>query len=232
MNVVAIVPARGGSKRITKKNIKLFAGKPIIAYPIQTAKDTELFSRIIVSTDDQEIAEVAMSYGAEAPFLRPAELSDDYTPTAPVLVHALQWLADQGEPADYFCCVYPTTPFLRTEYIKKGFEVLRAENAVTAFSVTTFPSPIFRALEIRENGYLQIVWSEYRDIRSQDLPVAYHDAGQFYWGNTEKFLEEKALYTQRSAPIILPRYLVHDIDVPEDWETAEKIFMAPGMDGK
>ena len=226
MNVVAIIPARGGSKRIPQKNKKRFAGQPIIAYPIRVARESNLFQRIIVSTDDNEIAEIAQDRGAETPFIRPTELAGDFTPTAEVLIHSLKWLEDHGEPAHYFCCIYPTTPFLRGKDLKRGFELLRKERAITAFSVTTFGAPIFRALKIKDDGHLEMFWPEYRDTRSQDLPSAYHDAGQFYWGDTEKFLREKALYTRKSVPIILPKYLVHDIDTVEDWETAEKLYLA------
>ena len=227
--IVAIIPARGQSKRIPKKNTKLFAGKPIISYSINVAKNTKIFDKIIVTTDSEEIAQISDSYGADTPFMRPAELADDYTPTALVIIHTLQWLKDRGKIVNYFCCIYPTAPFLNTKYLIKGFELLREENAVTAFSVTTFPFPLFRALKVTNMGYLEMFWPEYRDKRSQDLPQAYHDAGQFYWGNTEKFLRGKALYTEKSVPIVLPRFLVHDIDTLEDWETAEKMFIALGL---
>lgn len=227
--IVAIIPARGQSKRIPQKNIKLFAGKPIISYSIDVAKKTKFFDEIIVSTDSDEIARVSSSYGANIPFMRPAELADDHAPTALVIIHTLQWLKDRGKTVNYFCCIYPTAPFLNAKYLKKGFELLRGKNAVTAFSVTTFPFPIFRALKLAKTGYLEMFWPEYRDKRSQDLPEAYHDAGQFYWGNTEKFLRDKALYTKKSVPVVLPRLLVHDIDTMEDWETAEKMFIALGL---
>jgi pseudaminic acid cytidylyltransferase len=223
---IAVIIARGGSKRIPRKNIKDFCGQPMIAYPIRVARETTLFHRIIVSTDDDEIAEIAEDYGAETPFMRPDELAGDCTTTAEALIHSLQWLEDHGEPADYFCCIYPTTPFLKGEDLKKGFELLRREKGITAFSVTTFGAPIFRAFKIGDDGHLQMFWPEYRDTRSQDLPNAYHDAGQFYWGDTKRFLREKVLYTKESVPVILPRYLVHDIDTVEDWETAEKLYLA------
>jgi len=230
--IVAISPARGHSKRIPNKNIKLFAGKPIISYSINIAKGTKIFDEIIVTTDSEEIAQIARTYGANTPFVRPAELADDYTPTAPVVIHTLNWLKDHGKAADYFCCIYPTAPFLNKKYLINGYERLKEENAVTAFSVTTFPSPIFRALKITSTGYIEMFWPDYRNKRSQDLPAAYHDAGQFYWGDTEKFLKEKALYTKKSVPVVLPRFLVHDIDTSEDWETAEKMFIALGLNNQ
>jgi len=226
MNIVAIIPARGGSKRIPKKNIRLFAGKPIIAYSIRAAKETGIFDRIIVTTDSEEIAEIAREYGAETPFLRPEELADDHTESGPVLVHALDFLFNSGYPVEYFCCIYPTAPFVRPEYIKKGFELLVQRKVSSVFSVTTFPFPIFRSLKINEEGHLEMFWPEHELTRSQDLPEAYHDAGQFYWLESKKFLSSQRVYTPDALPIILPRYLVQDIDTPEDWETAERMFHA------
>lgn len=226
MNTVAIIPARGGSKRIPKKNIKIFGGKPIIAYSIQVAKETNLFNKIILSTDSEEIAEIGMSYGAVVPFIRPSELSDDITSTSEVLIHALNWLCEHDKSYPYFCCIYATSPFLKKDYLIKGFDILRNNKATSAFSVTSFSYPIFRALKINSDNRVEMFWPEYLRSRSNDLPNAYHDAGQFYWGNTEKFLKEKALFTSDSIPIILPRYLVQDIDTPEDWETAEISFQA------
>lgn len=226
MNVVAIIPAREGSKRIPKKNIRPFAGEPIIAYSIRAAQEAELFDRIIVSTDSDEIAETAKSFGAEVPFMRPVQLADDFTGDVDVLIHALRWFEENGTLPEYFCYIYATAPFIRTEYIRKGFDLLCERKATTAFSVTTFPYPIFRSLTIEETGRLKMVWPEYEEVRSNDLPEAYHDAGQFYWGNTKAFLDEKKLFSSNAVPIILPRYLVQDIDTPEDWETAEKMHLA------
>ena len=228
--IIAIIPARGGSKRISNKNIKLFAGQPIISYSIKAAQETKLFERIIVSTDSEEIAEVAKSYGAEVPFMRPTELADDFTGTVPVLLHALDWLNEHGSVADYFCCIYATAPFVQPKHIIEGFNLLKKRNAATAFSVTTFPYPIFRALKTGEDGCIEMFWPEHENSRSNDLPEAYHDAGQFYWGNTKRFLTEKKLFSSDSVPVILPRYLVQDIDTPEDWKTAEKMFSVLQMD--
>jgi pseudaminic acid cytidylyltransferase len=226
MNIVAIIPARGGSKRIARKNIRQFAGKPIIAYSILAAKASGLFNRIIVSTDSDDIAKTAKIYGAEVPFNRPAELSDDFTETAPVILHALNWLAENGMAAEYFCCIYATAPFLNTEYLKKGLDLLIVKDAITSFAVTSFSYPILRALKINADNRLEMFWPEYLHSRSNDLPNAYHDAGQFYWGNTEKFFKEKTLFSPDSVPIILPRYLVQDIDTLEDWKTAELLFQS------
>jgi len=228
--VIAIIPARGGSKRIPNKNIKSFVGQPIISYSIKAAQAADLFDRIIVSTDSEEIAEVAKIYGAEVPFIRPAELADDFTGTIPVLLHALNWLSEHGFATDYFCCIYATAPFIQPEHIIEGFNLLKKRNAATAFSVTTFPYPIFRALKIGEDGCIEMFWPEHENSRSNDLPEAYHDAGQFYWGNTEKFLRGKTFFSSDAVPIVIPRYLVQDIDTPEDWEKAEKMYSVLQMD--
>jgi len=228
--VIAIIPARGGSKRIPNKNIKSFVSQPIISYSINAAQAADLFDRIIVSTDSREIADMAKIYGAEVPFIRPAKLADDFTGTIPVLLHALNWLSEHDFATDYFCCIYATAPFIQPEHIIEGFNLLKKRNATTAFSVTTFSYPIFRALEIGENDCIEMFWPEHENSRSNDLPEAYHDAGQFYWGNTKRFLTEKKLFSSNSVPIILPRYLVQDIDTPEDWETAEKMYSVLQMD--
>ncbi len=225
MNKVAIIPARGGSKRIPKKNIKIFAGKPMIAYSIQAAKETGLFDRIIVSTDSEEIARTAEAFGAEVPFMRPSELADDLTGTVPVLIHAVNRLKEDNYIADYLCCIYATAPFIKPEYICKGFEILQKHGVTSVFSVTTFPYPIFRALKLNEAGYMEMFWKEHLNTRSQDLPEAYHDAGQFYWMDAEKFLKEKTIFASDAMPVILPRYLVQDIDTPEDWEMAERMYL-------
>ena len=223
---VAIVPARIGSKRIPKKNIKIFHGKPIIAYSIQAALETNLFGKVIVSTDSQELADIAISYGAEAPFIRPAELSDDFTGTDAVILHALNWLIKHGEDVQYVCCIYATAPFVSPEYIRKGLELLKNAKATSAFSVTTYPYPIYRSLKINENGRLKMIWPDYLNVRSQDLSEAYHDAGQFYWADAKKYLVERKFFSQDAVPVVLPRYLVQDIDTAEDWQRAEAMYEA------
>ncbi|CAB1061335.1 N-acylneuraminate cytidylyltransferase (EC [Olavius sp. associated proteobacterium Delta 1] len=222
--IVAIIPARGESKRIPKKNIKSFAGQPIIAYSIKAALATGLFDRIIVSTDSQEIAQVARNWGAEVPFVRPAELADDYTGTAKVILHALNWLGKHYENVGTLCCIYPTAPFIQPEAIQKGYELLKVRGLTSVYSVTTFPAPIFRALKINETGRLEMIWPENLDTRSQDLPEAYHDAGQFYWADAKIYRKIKRFHSDNAMPVVIPRYLVHDIDTPEDWETAEKHY--------
>lgn len=224
MKAVAVIPARIGSKRIPKKNIRLFLGKPMISYSIEAAKESGVFDRILVSTDSAEIAEVAAKYGAEVPFMRPPELSDDHASTDAVLLHSLDWITKNWSQPDYFCCIYSTAPFVRPEYLRRGLEIIVNEKATSAFSVTSFPYPIFRALKMDEKGRVQMLWPEYRMTRSQDLPEAYHDAGQFYWVDTKKYAVEKKLFSADAVPVILPRKFVQDIDVPEDWERAEIMY--------
>jgi pseudaminic acid cytidylyltransferase len=231
MSIVAIIPARAGSKRIPGKNIKLFDGQPIIAYSIKAAAASGLFDRIIVSTDSTRIADVARSYGAQVPFMRPDRLADDFTPTADVVLHALDWLEANASLPEYFCCIYAAAPFVQPDYLKAGLERLRAaKDTATAFAVTSFAYPIYRALGMDEKGRIKMIWPEHRQTRSNDLPEAYHDAGQFYWGRSRKFLTEKSLFAKNAVPVILPRYLVQDIDTPEDWKTAEYMFKAMKID--
>ena len=226
MSTVAIIPARGGSKRIPNKNIKLFAGQPIISYSIRVAQDTGLFDRIIVSTDSPEIADIVREYGADVPFLRPAELANDFASTDEVVCHAIDWVAKEGRQPEFICCIYATAPFIQGSYLKQGYDKIVSSGATSVFSVTTYPYPIYRSLKITEKGCIEMIWPEYKDSRSQDLPEAYHDAGQFYWANTNKFMQERVLFSKDSLPVILPSYLVQDIDTMEDWEKAEMMFVA------
>lgn len=229
-HIVAIIPARGGSKRIPNKNIKPFAGHPIISYSIKAAQTTGLFDRIIVSTDSEEIAAIARRYGAETPFTRPAVLADDFTGDVPVMLHVLEWLKEHDTLPVFFCYIYATSPLTGAEYITEGFRLLREKNATAAFSVTTFPYPIFRALKIADDGCIRMFWPEHETTRSNDLPAAYHDAGQFYWGDSESFLRGRTFLSSDALPIVIPRYLVQDIDTLEDWETAEKMYAVLQMD--
>jgi pseudaminic acid cytidylyltransferase len=218
---VAVIIARGGSKRIPGKNIRAFAGKPMLAWPIEAAAASGIFERIIVSTDSPAIADVAEQWGAEVPFMRPAELADDHTPTAPVFLHALEFLENNSGLPEYACCIYPTAPFLSPRYLAQGLEELRKYDAPAAFSVTTFAFPVLRALKICDDGSVAFNWPEYEYARSQDLPDFYHDAGQFYWVNVRRFCKERRLAMPGARPVVLPRKLVQDIDTPEDWEAAE-----------
>ena len=221
---VAVIPARGGSKRIPRKNIREFAGKPMIAWSIEAALKSDLFDKIIVSTDDSMIAEVAKKYGAEVPFVRPKELADDFTDTNEVMKHAIQWFIDQGLLIDYACCIYATAPFVQSFYLTEGHDKLINSGKSFAFSITTFSFPVQRAIRINQNGFVEALWPENLDKRSQDLEETYHDAGQFYWGTPEAFMRNIVAFSHESIPIILPRYLVQDIDTMEDWKRAELMF--------
>lgn len=220
---IAIIPARGGSKRIPRKNIKPFAGKPMIAWSIDIAKASQLFDHIIVSTDDEEIAGVAKDFGAEVPFLRPAELADDYTGTTEVIAHGTQWAVDQGWTINAVCCIYATAPFIDQNDLKTGLNYLSEGDWAYAFSVTDFPAPIFRAFKMQENGGLAMFYPEHFTTRSQDLPEAYHDAGQFYWGRPDAWLSGKLIFDKHSRPIVIPRWRVQDIDTEADWERATQL---------
>jgi len=218
---IAVIPARGGSKRIPRKNIKDFCGKPMIAWSIEAAKNTGLFDRIIVSTDDHEIAEIAKELGAEAPFTRPQHLSNDHAGTTEVIAHATQWTLDQGVEVDAVCCIYATAPFVQATDIKEGLKVLGSGDWAYAFSVTDFAAPIFRAFKQSDDGGIEMFFPEYFTSRSQDLPVAFHDAGQFYWGRPFAWIEGKKVFDNHSTPILIPRWRVQDIDTPDDWIRAE-----------
>ncbi|MFJ3009397.1 pseudaminic acid cytidylyltransferase [Pseudomonas fluorescens] len=223
MNSVAIIPARGGSKRIPRKNLLPFDGVPMIVRSIRTALDSGLFEEVVVSTDDADIAELALAHGAQVPFLRPAELADDFTGTAAVIVHALQQL-----PAfDYACCVYATAPLLQARFLRQGLELLQQHPQTSfAFSVCSFGFPVQRALTLDGQGALTALYPEFRNTRSQDLPEAFQDAGQFYWGRSDAWLRGEVLYSSASLPVILPRHLVQDIDTLEDWKRAEYLYAA------
>ncbi|HMO04543.1 MAG TPA: pseudaminic acid cytidylyltransferase [Kiritimatiellia bacterium] len=221
MTCVAIIPARGGSKRIPGKNIRDFAGRPMIAHSITAALECRLFDRVLVSTDDPRIMEVARAHGAEAPFTRPAAIADDTATTDAVIQHALDWLEQHDTLPDQACCLYATAPFVRSDDLVRGLTILRQHHATTAFSVTSFAYPIFRALKVRPDGFVEMFWPENRTVRSQDLPEAWHDAGQFYWIDVARYRAAPRLFSDRSAPVPLPRHRVQDIDTEEDWRRAE-----------
>lgn len=226
LNRVAIIPARGGSKRIPRKNVREFCGKPMIGWSIEAAQQSGCFDTIIVSTDDSEIARIASDFGAVVPFLRPAALSDDYTGTLPVVRHAVSWLIEHGEPVDFACCLYATAPFVSPESLRLGWEKIQEGYCSYAFAVTSYAFPIQRAIRLTENGRVSMFDPEQFSVRSQDLEEAWHDAGQFYWGKVEAWLEQKAIFSEDSTPVILPRHRVQDIDTPEDWIRAEWMFKA------
>lgn len=220
---IAVIPARGGSKRVPHKNIKPFHGKPMIAWSIQAARASGLFEHVIVSTDDNEIAEVARQYGAEVPFMRPASLADDYTGTIPVMAHAVQWAMDQGWGLNAVCCIYATAPFMLADDLKQGWDALNSGDWDYAFSVTDFAAPILRAFRQLDSGGLEMFFPEHSGTRSQDLPIALHDAGQFYWGRPSAWLEQRRIFDEHSKPVMIPRWRVQDIDTPEDWQRAEML---------
>jgi len=227
---IAVIPARGGSKRIPRKNIKPFSGKPMIAWSIEAAKSSGLFDRIIVSTDDAEIAEVAKQWGAEVHFMRPEALSNDHAGTTPVIAHATQWALAQGMDVEAVCCIYATAPFVQVDDLKRGWEALESGDWDYAFTVTDFAAPIFRAFRQTKEGGIEMFYPEHFAARSQDLPVALHDAGQFYWGRPAAWIEGKRIFDHRSKPVLIPRWRVQDIDTPDDWERAE--ILAPIIMGR
>lgn len=218
---IAVIPARGGSKRIPRKNIKIFCGQPIIAWSISAVQRSNCFDRIIVSTDDPEIAEVAKAYGAEAPFIRPSDLSNDHIGTIPVIAHAISWCNANDQQVNEACCIYATAPFVQAQDLQEGFNVLHESDADYVVSVTDFPFPIQRALRINAERKVEMIQPEHIYTRSQDLEEAWHDAGQFYWGKASSWLENKSIFSNKTFPIILPRERVQDIDTIEDWKVAE-----------
>ncbi|MDB6142477.1 MAG: NeuA [Pseudomonas sp.] len=227
MTAVAIIPARGGSKRIPRKNLKLFNGEPMIVGSIRAALKSGLFEQVLVSTEDEEIAAVARAYGAQVPFLRPAELADDFTGTAAVIEHAVRALQKTGQQYDFACCIYATAPLLQVRFLREGLQALEQHpDKSFAFSLCDFGFPVQRALTLDADGALTPLYPEFRNTRSQDLPAAYQDAGQFYWGRCEAWLRGDLLYSAQSLPVILPRYLVQDIDTEEDWRRAEFMYAA------
>lgn len=228
---LAIIPARGGSKRIPRKNIKPFCGKPMIAWSIEAALKSGCFDRVIVSTDDDEIAEVARQYGAEVPFMRPLELSDDHTGTIPVIRHAIEMINSQGRVVEQACCLYATAPFIQAEDLRRGLGILQGRRGDYAFSVTSYAFPIQRAIRLTPEGRVEMFNPEHFNTRSQDLEEAYHDAGQFYWGRADAWLQGKMIFSPASLPVMLPRHRVQDIDTPEDWVRAEWLFKAMQAQG-
>lgn len=224
MKNIAIIPARGGSKRIPRKNIKLFFGKPIIAWSIQEAIKSSLFDRIIVSTDDSEIAKISEKLGAEIPFIRPPSIADDNSSTAEVIIHAINWLTNNSFEIENICCIYPTAPFLESNDLKLGFEKLNGNNIDFSFSATSFEYPIQRAFKLNINGTVQMFDESAYEKKSQDLVEAFHDAGQFYWGKKDAWLENRPIFNNRSLPVLIPKYRAQDIDTPNDWLRAEKLF--------
>ena len=220
---IAVIPARGGSKRIPRKNIKLFRGKPMITYAIECAKRSGLFDRIIVSTDDDEIAKISLEGGAEIPFIRPKDLADDLTPTVPVIAHAISACENSGGRIEYACCIYPCTPFMRESDLILGLDLLKNSNADYCFPVAEYPSSIQRAMRKLENGLMSPFYPEFELTRTQDLELAFYDVGQFYWGSQTSWKTKYKLHSD-SIGLSIPGWRVVDIDTLDDWTRAEYMY--------
>lgn len=223
---VAIIPARGGSKRIPRKNVKTFAGRPMIAWSISTAIDSGCFDRVLVSSDDPEIIEIARAEGAEAPFVRPAEISDDHATTVDVIAHALRWLDASGTPAALACCIYATSPLLTAEDLRTGLNLISDPAFDYVISATRYSYPIQRALTLDDGRRVGMAYPEHVNTRSQDLPPRYHDAALFYWGRAASWQKAEPVFTARTTAVLIPEHRCQDIDTPDDWIAAELKFAA------
>lgn len=220
---IAVIPARGGSKRVPRKNIRKFAGKPMIAYSIECANQSGLFERVIVSTDDEEIAQASRDYGAEIPFLRPSDLADDNTGTTEVVAHAVQQLRDLGADPAAVCCIYPTAPFIRVGDLAAALGTLESGDWDFVFSATDYAYPIWRSFGQASDGGVRMHFPKFFETRSQDLPFTLHDAGQFYWGRPHAWLDQERVFGARSTVAFIPRWRVQDIDTEDDWVRAESV---------
>ena len=218
---LAVIPARGGSKRIPRKNIREFLGVPVIAHSIRAARESAVFDRIVVSTDDEAIAAVAREHGAETPFLRPAALADDHADTASVVAHAIEWARGAGHAPAQACCIYATAPFVRAGDLRAGLELLRAGDWDFVFTAVEFDAPVQRGFQFDDDGGVRMLFPEHFATRSQDLPPVFHDAAQFYWGRAEAWMPRARLFGERSTALRLPRHRVQDIDTEDDWRRAE-----------
>jgi len=226
MSAIAIIPARGGSKRILRKNVKLLAGKPAIAYPIELAKNSGMFERVIVSTDDTEIAEISRKYGAQVPFFRSAELSGDFTITAEVVADVAMRLRNQGESFKYICCIYPVTPLLTVHRLEQARGAIESGKWDYVFPAIEFPAPIERGFKKAKSGLIEFSHPEFENIRTQDIEKTFHDAGQFYFGKFEAWLEKRSVLNGNSTYIELSKHETLDIDDLEDWKLIEKLVKA------
>lgn len=220
---IAIIPARGGSKRIPGKNSKVFCGKPMIAWAIGYALESKIFDKVIVSTDDVQISMVARAAGAETPFVRPADLADDLTPTVPVIAHAVDTCQDMGWDIEYACCIYPCVPFLQTFDLVEAFKLMQETGANFAYPVTDYAHPIQRAMRRLPAGHMQFLQPENELARTQDLEKSYHDTGQFYWGKASAWKARMKMHTA-GVGMVVPNWRVVDIDNAEDWKRAELLY--------
>ena len=218
---VAVIPARGGSKRIPRKNIREFCGKPMIAWPIEVAKQSDLFDHILVSTDDEEIAEVSKSYGAEIRTMRPVELADDHTGTTEVIAHAVSWMQEQGWTLNAVCCIYATAPLIQMNDLIEAYKLFQSNQWSFVLSATTFPFPIQRAFKKKDSGGIEMFQPNHFESRSQDLEEAYYDAGQFYFGKPEAWINNERIFQNNSEIVVLPNWRVQDIDTKDQWRSAE-----------
>ena len=223
MKRLCIIPARGGSKRIPRKNIKPFMGKPIIAYSIEAALNSGVFDEVMVSTDDEEIAEVAKKYGAKVPFMRSAETANDYATTVDVLMEVVNTYKSRGVDFDTICCLYSTAPFVTPGRLAEASSQL-SENVDACFTIVQYSYPIQRSLRIGENGYVGMKFPEHLKSRTQDLEKVYHDAGQFYVVKTDSLIAEKTVWCKRTKPLVLSELEVQDLDTETDWQLAEMKF--------
>lgn len=225
---VAVIPARGGSRRIPRKNVREFAGKPIIAYSIECAMQSGLFERVIVSTDDDEVSRIAREYGAEVPFKRPPELSNDHADTTEVIAHAVSWLERSDAKPLAVCCIYATAPFIQGEDLAAALEVYESGQWEYVFSAAAYSYPVSRAFHKDSRGGLQMFFPEQFNTRSQDLPEALHDAGQFYWGRPSAWLNGVRVFDRGSTAVVIPSWRVQDIDTADDWKRAEQMMSLLG----
>ena len=222
----AIIPARAGSQRIPRKNIRMFHGRPMVAWSIKAALESGCFDQVLVSTDDDDIAAIAREYGAHTPFVRPPELCSHHSTTGSVMTHAVQWLRQQGHDLQAACCLYATAPFVRAQDIQSAKQLFQSQRLDYVFTATSYSFPIQRAFQLDTNGRVQMYQPEHLLTRSQDLPEAFHDAGQFYWGSAAAWLQQKPVFSVHAVPLLLPKYRVQDIDTEDDWKRAELMFSA------
>lgn len=221
---ICVIPARGNSKRIPKKNIKNFLGKPIIAYSIKIALDCKIFDKVIVSTDSKEISKIANYYGAETPFIRPKKLSNDYIGTHEVIGHAIKWMESKGQKIKYCCCIYPTAPLIEKKDILNGYKLIKNQKWDAIIAATNFSYPVYRSFKKLPNGGLKMLFPKFYNSRSQDLPETYHDAGLFYWSNSDNWKKKPKTFNDKISIVKIPNYRVQDIDIIDDWKKAELLY--------
>jgi N-acylneuraminate cytidylyltransferase len=224
MKSLAVIPARGGSKRIPRKNVRPFCGRPIIEWVIDIAKNASIFDAIVVSTEDDEIARISETSGAEVPFLRPVTLATDHTPTLPVVNHTIQTLQEVGRSYDFVCCIYPTSVFVSEKSLMEGLRILETTDCDYVISTTLYPHPIERALRLSKANQVVMVWPEHAETRSQDLKPSFHDAGQFYWGRIGAWASQRCILSSSVRAVTLSNSQVRDIDNQNDWMLAEQLF--------